>query len=355
MGRDSLQARIKSRQANFKRGINKEKSTNKRYNNLLSICKINREVKITKRCRRVDKETQSSQSIDQTNSSLQLWINRLAGNTYDEVFPAMVYFRKMLSLKNNPPIQNVIDAGIVPKIVQLCTSNNYPELQYEAVWVITNIASGSDEQTRCVIDSNAIPVLIQLLQSSNHQIREQCIWAIGNIVGNGPEDRDLVLNFGVLQPLLETMFHAPNLTTLSNGAWVLNNLTRGKPYPPFEIVSSMFPCLAKLITLDDEDIIIDTCKAMSNLSNSSNNGVEAIIQLGVVPRLINLLSSENFSIQFHALHAIGNITTGTNIQTDMIISEGVIPIFCMLMKSKHRNIRKNAVWAISNITAGTTF
>ncbi len=85
------------------------------------------------------------------------------------------HFRELLSLqKCNPPTDQVLACpGLLPRFVQFLSFHHAPQLQFEAAWVLTNISSGSSEQTRKVIESGAVPVFVQLLLSQNDWVREQ--------------------------------------------------------------------------------------------------------------------------------------------------------------------------------------
>ena len=116
---------------------------------------------------------------------------------------AATRFRKLLSIERNPPIAEVIAAGAVPRLVQYCQCYDNPALLLEAAWTLTNISSGTSEHTRVVIDNGAVPVFCFLLQYSNHEVQEQgSVEALGNIAGDSPRTRDLVLSYSALPQLL---------------------------------------------------------------------------------------------------------------------------------------------------------
>lgn len=51
-----------------------------------------------------------------------------------KVLFGIVGLRKLLSLIDNPPIQNVIDANLLPILLTLISRSDFPRLQYEVLW-----------------------------------------------------------------------------------------------------------------------------------------------------------------------------------------------------------------------------
>lgn len=140
-------------------------------------------------------------------------------------------------------------------------------------------------------------------------VREQAVWALGNIAGDSPKCRDYVLQQGALRPLLALLNEHHKISMVRNATWTLSNFCRGKnPQPSWELVSSdtwhgdrtladacsmqispALSVLTKLVFSLDDEVLIDACWALSYLSDGSNDKIQAVIESGVVRRLVELL------------------------------------------------------------------
>eukprot|EP00826_Nyctotherus_ovalis_P040271 TRINITY_DN394_c0_g2_i2.p2 TRINITY_DN394_c0_g2~~TRINITY_DN394_c0_g2_i2.p2 ORF type:complete len:182 (-),score=29.08 TRINITY_DN394_c0_g2_i2:1189-1734(-) len=85
--------------------------------------------------------------------------------------------RKLLSTHSKAPIQEVIDAGIVPILINMIDGKGYnTAIQYEATWCMTNLAMGESPQVKCLVDQGAITKLIKLMCREEAQLQEQVNW-----------------------------------------------------------------------------------------------------------------------------------------------------------------------------------
>lgn len=114
----------------------------------------------------------------------------------------------------------------------------------------------------------AIPQLVHLLKSPYPIVAEQALWAIGNIAGDSPRNRDLVLDQNGLVNLSELVINSMNKNIIKHGTWAISNLCRGKPLPEFERTKTAIPVLIKMQAQEtDDEILTDALWALSYLTD----------------------------------------------------------------------------------------
>ncbi|CAA7013919.1 unnamed protein product [Microthlaspi erraticum] len=283
----------------------------------------------------------AASTVDKKLESLPSMIGGVWSKERNLQLEATTQFRKLLSIERSPPIEEVIEAGVVPRFVEFLMREDYPQLQ---VWCIHHVSvTFVYNRLGCWF----LRVMMSL--SSLNLFMWKAVWALGNVAGDSPRCRDLVLSQGALLPLLSQLNEHAKLSMLRNATWTLSNFCRGKPQPTFdqvclsflpefvlmikedyvislisqELVSPGLPALERLIHSTNEEVLTDACWALSYLSDGTNDKIQYVIEAGVVPRLVELLQHPSPSVLIPALRSIGNIFTGDDAQTQKKRREGL--------------------------------
>eukprot|EP00798_Chlamydomonas_sp_ICE-L_P008290 gene8290-1560_t len=356
-----------------KSGIDADEARRKREDNIIELRKSKRDEGLQKKRQThatPDSAIEESNKVPQAPQQLLNELPAMVAGVYSanvqDQYEATQKFRKLLSIGHKG-------------------WGHEAKVKFEAAWALTNVASGTSDHTKVVIDKkavpifvpllnspsnsanshhitivtvvideNAVPIFVQLLNSPSDDVREQAVWALGNIAGDSPKCRDYVLNFNALPPLLEQLVDGSKMSMLRNATWTLSNFCRGKPPPPFQLTRAALPTLARLITSQDDEVLTDSCWALSYLSDGDNDRIDKVIEAQVCPRLVDLLLHHSPAVLVPALRTVGNIVTGNDMQTQAVIGCGVLPrLLSLLMTNHKKSIKKEACWTISNITAGT--
>ncbi|XP_059654400.1 importin subunit alpha-1a-like [Cornus florida] len=348
-----LEKKTEDRRNKYKVAVDAEEGRRRREDDMVEIRKNRREERLQKKRREgLQANSQPFIAAVETLEQLPAMVSGVFSNDFDLQLQMTTQFRKLLSIECCSLIEEVIKSGVVPRFVKFLMRNDFPQLQFEAACSLANIASGTSENTKVVIDHGAIPLFVKLLGSPRDEIREQVVWALGNVAGDSPMCRDLVLGHGALLPLLAQINEHAELSMLRNATCTLSNLCRGKPQPAFYQTKPALLALQRLIHSDDEQVLSEACWALSYLLDGTNDIIQAVIDAGMCPRLVELLHHPSPSVIVPALHAVGNIVTGNDMQTQLIINHQALPCLLNLLTSNYMTIKKEACWTISNITAG---
>ncbi|XP_043927965.1 importin subunit alpha-4 [Protopterus annectens] len=260
--------------------------------------------------------------------------------------------RKLLSSDRNPPIDDLIKSGILPILVRCLKRDDNNTLQNEHGWTLTRVHSqGTSEDTQALCTSNAVPLFLELLHSPHQNVCEQAVWALGNIIGDGPQCRDYVISLGVVKPLLSFINPSIPITFLRNVTWVIVNLCRNKdPPPPMETVQEILPALCVLIYHTDINVSTAALRAVGNIVTGTDEQTQVVLNCDVLSHFPNLLTHPKEKINKEAVWFLSNITAGNQQQVQAVIDAGLIPMIINQLAKGDFGTQKEAAWAISNLT-----
>ncbi|BFZ17289.1 hypothetical protein BsWGS_20328 [Bradybaena similaris] len=271
------------------------------------------------------------------------------------ILTATQSLRRMLRKQSNPPIEKIIESGLVTLLVTFLGCDGEPLLQFEAAWALINIASGTSQQTHAVVQAGAVPQLIRLLASPHVGIVHNCVWALGNIIGDRAEFRDFVIESGILPPLMRLvdMNAPPNF--LGTVTWVILNLCRKKNHPPkLENIRVCLLALRMLIRHTDYEVLRHACWALYHGIDSNRELIQQVVEPGLLSRLAELLGNPEPCVITAALLTIGKILTVDKSQMQTVIDCSLLQMLPPLLQHPKVSIKKLACWVLSKVTCGSS-
>lgn len=149
--------------------------------------------------------------------------------------------RRLLSAKGVTPIQQILDAGVLPRILELLKAPASPLLQLEAAWCITNITTGSEVQIMAVVNKGGLKLLAELLKSPHAKIRRQAVWALGNVAEESRRLRSAVMELGMLEGVVEVLSEASDFALMKACMRCIVQLCKGNH--PLAIKKVKFVCV----------------------------------------------------------------------------------------------------------------
>ncbi|KYN28104.1 Importin subunit alpha-1 [Trachymyrmex cornetzi] len=268
-------------------------------------------------------------------------------NSSDETLQLMAIqtYRKLGRERNT--VNDMIKGGIVSRCIKLLDSDNI-YLQSEVTSLLTVITLSVSEESNNYIKYEAIPKLMKLLKSTSSIVAEQTVYVLGNII-DIPYARDLALQYDAISLLVDLIKSDTSVTFMDNISWLLSNLCEKNPPLCLELVRPVLPIFYHLLNSENDYIISDICRILSYLTDGVNDNVQAIMETGILPKILECLISRKGSISIPAFITIRNIVQiGNDAQRNAIISAGGLLYLRTILKhyGSKVDIAKEAIWTI---------
>lgn len=114
--------------------------------------------------------------------------------------------------------------------------SNFPEIVYESLWSLTNIAGGNNDYASSIVVKGGIPKIISLIDSPIMEIQEQAVWCLGNLASESNHIRDKIINLKGLDKIVSLLAKTDRNSLIKNIVWALTSFCRPDPPMPYEIV-----------------------------------------------------------------------------------------------------------------------
>ncbi len=293
------------------------------------------------------------------------------------------------------PIQVAINGGCVPSLINLMRVPNIP-VQADAVWCLTNIASGSHDQTKSVLE--AVPELLSFIGGEEASLSEQACWTLGNIAGDSDELRSILVKNGAVLPIVkllsqevggdqwrskheewerahlsqysggselerrqaEAVLEAADLSLLraQTAAWALSNLARGSTPASVFLETGAIPLLVSLIAHPHAGLAGEVWWLFTFLTAKQDTAVQELLNnklVGCIEAAVGALDPSSIT-SIPLIRCLGNLSSGPEQWIDgLVASSAILGALghCVDLDYSHHAVLKESVWVLTNLLGGS--
>uniref|UniRef100_A0A7S2RRE4 Importin subunit alpha n=1 Tax=Mucochytrium quahogii TaxID=96639 RepID=A0A7S2RRE4_9STRA len=242
----------------------------------------------SKLAQQTDPETETSiQKPDSCTSSLRKdllgMIASMERPSFEEKLAGMRAVRKLLShgSVHKLPVKDAVDAGCLPFCFEFLKLHQHPEIQLEAVWALTNIASVPGFCEAAYNRGMVLDLVAPLLYSSNHSIHDTAIWLVGNLAGESIEYQTAIFRQSrIVQGILGSLQNPPTVDILKTATWCMSNLCRHAP--DVCDVARFIPTIRDIIgSCKQHQVVTDACHSICYLAQASSEMANMIVNTGM--------------------------------------------------------------------------
>ncbi|KAG9455653.1 hypothetical protein H6P81_000161 [Aristolochia fimbriata] len=243
----------------------------------------------------------------------------------------------------------VVDHGAVPALVKLLTSRS-DSIREQAAWALGNIVGDCPKYRDLVLGHGALlPVLALLNERASLSMIRTAVWVISNFCRGqpGPPFEQMTPIIPVLGTLIQS---SDDEQVLEDAGYALSFLS-DKSIEAF-VQTGICARLVHLLQHPSPTVVLPALHAVGNIATGDDSQTQCLLDNEALPWLLRLLIlNYDRNIKREACWTISNITAGNLVQIQAVINAGMIPPLVNLLRTADFTVKKEAAWAISNLTS----
>ena len=248
------------------------------------------------------------------------------------------------------------DIGIIDYIAKTIYTEDHEYEKY-CLTIVNNLCTAYTKACKATIESELLPSLVSHLSppfNSNSYIYYQII---GNIAGNGKEERDRMLQLDVVDLMKSTLFQKDLDVLLVRAiTFCMCNILIFKPYPPDKQIRDIVQYSCRTVLANDDEIICNSLVIFCYISEIGKAFLGDILSNGIMQRIVALFESASEQISRKAIEVVHNVCSYTSSEVKVCLeSDALSKLLKILMSASNEENRRLIIAAIGYITVEGDF
>jgi len=154
------------------------------------------------------------------------YLCRLLGCTEPEVLTDALWALSYIADGDEQQINLLLESGVIGTVVQALGCGN-DEYGTPAIRVVGNIATGSHQQTQVILSCGALSHLPYFLHAKKSNLVKEACWLLSNVTAGTPDQIQAVIDAGLLSKVLEICLGGMSHMVRKEAFWTIANLAVG--------------------------------------------------------------------------------------------------------------------------------
>ena len=172
-----------------------------------------------------------------------------------------ILLRKLLSLEEDPPIQQILESGVIKTLINIIETSKDQLLRAEAIWGLVNAARGNSEQIDFLAQKKVPELFIKALEDNLYMVK-QAVWGVSNLAANSVSKRNQLLDLGGMGLVVKVYRRIKDQGIKFYGfvdevIWSASNLCRLRPSPHYSKIIEALPMFVEVLKKRTKNITFD--------------------------------------------------------------------------------------------------